>query len=109
MCVCRGVKEDLCSNEAVVLDMGQYEYASMAAAAAAVVAAVEDDKDADKGGKLGRAKRLLKRASPSPGTEEPTLESLARLRRLSMAKLKIETGNTSMKVYQVCTDQGVAT
>ena len=96
------MKEDICTNEAVVLDMGQYEYASMAAAAAAaVVGAAEEGKDTEKAGKTGRAKKLLKRGGAAAPIEEPTLESLDRLRRLSMAKLKIETGNTSMKVYQV--------
>ena len=79
--------------------MGQYEYASMAAAAAAAVAA-EEVSGAEKGGQTERAKKILKKITPGL-TDQRSMESLDRLRRLSMARMKAEAGNTSMKVYQV--------
>jgi hypothetical protein len=97
--VCRDDSKDICNQEAVVLDMGQYEYASMAAAAAAAVAA-EEGVGIEKGGKTARAKNMLKRLTLAP-EDQRSMESLDRLRRLSMARLKGEAGNTSMKVYQV--------
>jgi hypothetical protein len=91
-CSPRPQTDDLSTREAVVLDMGQYEYAAMATAAAAAVAAAA----------ASTGPASTRNTSWADG-EEPTLEHLHRLRTLSIARMREEpSGKRSrMRLYQV--------